>query len=174
MKNASLHDLFIVEVQDLYSAEQQILKALPKMIKAATDEDLKAGFEDHLSETEEQAARLEQIAEDLEFKVKGKACQGMAGIVKEGEEAVAELEKGPIRDLGLIGAAQRVEHYEIAGYGTARALAEAMGHNDAADLLEETADEEGETDQKLTDIAEEIMSGLDDSDGENEDTEIED
>ncbi len=159
MKLSSLHDLFILELQDLYSAEQQLVEALPKMEKAAVTPDLQEAFRDHLEQTEGHVARLEEIAEDLDIDLKGKSCKGMEGLIKEGEE-ILKMDASIVKDLGLIGAAQRAEHYEIAGYGTARTLAERMEHDDAVDTLQETLDEEETTDQILTDIAETIMDEM--------------
>jgi ferritin-like metal-binding protein YciE len=154
MKLKTLEDLLLHELKDLYSAEHQLLKALPKMAKAATNEDLKAGFEEHLDQTKGHVDRLEQIAEILNRKLTGHKCKAMEGLIEEGAELIAEDAEDPIRDAGLIGAAQRVEHYEIAGYGTARSIARHLGHEDIADLLEQTLAEEKETDQKLSDLAE--------------------
>jgi ferritin-like metal-binding protein YciE len=160
MKNASLHELFVMEIQDLHDAELQLIDALPKMAKAASSEELAEGFRDHLEQTVGHAKRLEEIAQELDFKVRGKKCVGMEGLIKEGEEIIKGLEDSLVKDLGLIAAAQKVEHYEISGYGTARAMAQQMEHDNAYDLLEETLAEESDTDEKLTDIAEGIMSEL--------------
>jgi ferritin-like metal-binding protein YciE len=159
MKVPSLHNLLILELQDLYSAEKQLVEALPKMVKAATTQDLKESFQDHLEQTEGHVARLEAIAEDLDFKIQGEKCKGMEGLIKEGDEMM-KMDQSSIRDLALIGAAQRVEHYEISGYGTARTLAEAMEHDNVADLLQETLDEEESADQILSSIAESIIEEL--------------
>ena len=150
MKLKSLEDLFLYELKDLFSAENQLVKALPKMAKAATNEELKAGFEEHLEQTKEHVVRLEQIAETLGKKLAGHKCKAMEGLVEEGSELISEDAEDPIRDAGLIGAAQRVEHYEIAGYGSARAFAEHLGHSNVVRLLQMTLDEEKETDQRLT------------------------
>jgi ferritin-like metal-binding protein YciE len=160
MKMASLHDLFIIEVQDLYDAERQLVEALPKMAKAANHPDLQAGFEDHLEETKGHVDRLAEIAKTLGFELKGKSCKGMEGLIKEGEEIIKNSDESLIRDLALISAAQKVEHYEVSGYGTARTLAEAMDHDEAVELLEETKDEEEAADEKLTEIADQIMSEM--------------
>jgi ferritin-like metal-binding protein YciE len=154
MKLTTLEDLFLHELKDLYSAENQLVKALPKMAKAASNEELKAGFEEHLEQTKGHVERLEQIAEKLGKKLTGHTCKAMKGLVEEGAELISEDAEDSVRDAGLIGAAQRVEHYEIAGYGTLIALAKAVGQNDAVSLLEETLDEEKETDEKLTELAE--------------------
>lgn len=154
MKLNTLHDLFVHEIKDLHSAENQLVKALPKMAKAATNADLKSGFEEHLEETKGHVERLEQIAEAYEFKLGGHKCKAMEGLIAEGAELIGEEAEEHVRDAGLIGAAQRVEHYEIAGYGTARALARTLGYDDAVELLSETLEEEKTTDERLTEIAE--------------------
>ncbi len=153
-KLETLKDLFIEELRDLYSAENQILKALPKMKKAAHSEDLKAAFEEHLEQTKGHVARLEQIFEGLDEKPTGKTCKAMEGLVEEGSEMIHEKAEPSVKDAGLIAAAQRVEHYEMAGYGTVRTYAEHLKMTKAAKLLQETLDEEEETDKKLTDLAE--------------------
>src|SRR5688500_8768793 len=145
MKIKNLEDLLLQELRDLYSAEKQLLKALPKMAKAAQHSELKNAFEEHLAQTEEQGSRLEQASEQLEQKVAGVTCKGMKGIIEEGKEIEEDAEAAVI-DAGLISAAQKVEHYEIAGYGTARALAEMLGHDEIVSLLEETLEEEKDTD----------------------------
>jgi ferritin-like metal-binding protein YciE len=152
----SLRDLLIDELKDLYSAENQITKALPKMIKSASSRDLKAGFEEHLEQTREQIGRLEQIFAELEANPKGKKCHGMEGLLKEGKGLMSEEAEEEVLDAGLISAAQRVEHYEIAAYGTVRTYANLLGMTKAAKLLETTLEEEKETDQKLTKLAERI------------------
>ena len=158
MKLKTLQDLFIHELKDLYSAETQLVKALPKMARAATHEDLKAGFEEHLEQTKGHVQRLEQIAEQCEAKLAGHKCKAMEGLIEEGSELISEDAEDSVRDAGLIGAAQRVEHYEIAAYGTARALAKCLGYNDAAELLGETLEEEKATDEKLTELAESAIN----------------
>src|SRR5688572_27073766 len=152
----SLRDLLINELRDLHNAENQLIKALPKMAKAASHEELKEGFETHLEETRDHVDRLERCFKILGEKAKGKTCHAMVGLVEEGKEAIEEDAPDAIRDAKLIGAAQRVEHYEIAAYGTARSFAETLGETKVADLLQETLDEEGETDKKLTSLAETI------------------
>jgi ferritin-like metal-binding protein YciE len=154
MKLKTLEDLFVHELKDLYSAETQLVKALPKMARAATNEDLRAGFDFHLEQTKGHVERLLQIAETCECKLTGHKCQAMEGLIKEGGELISDHAEDTVRDAGLIGAAQRVEHYEIAAYGTARALANCLGYDEAADLLEETLEEEKATDEKLTELAE--------------------
>ncbi|MEX2572428.1 MAG: ferritin-like domain-containing protein [Gemmatimonadota bacterium] len=154
----NLGDLFKHELKDLYSAEQQILQALPKMAKATEHQELRQAFEDHERMTRDQVRRLDMIADELGYDIKGHTCKGMAGIIKEGEELLDSDAEADVRDAGLIGAAQRVEHYEIAGYGTARTFARRLGHDRAAELLQETLTEEGDTDQRLTNIAEGMVN----------------
>lgn len=155
-KDDSLLKEFFVEcLQDIYYAEKAITKALPKMMKAASSEELKGAFEDHLAVTEEQVSRLEQVFEAIGEKAKGKKCEAIEGIIKEGESIIEDTDEGTAtRDVGLIMAAQKVEHYEIATYGGLVQLAQTLGEGEAAALLQETLDEEKETDQLLTDIAE--------------------
>jgi ferritin-like metal-binding protein YciE len=153
MELQTLSDLYVHELKDLYSAEKQIIKALPKMVKAASNDQLKAGFQQHLQETKEQAARLEQLLKSHDETTRGPKCKGMEGVLKEGEEMIEEEADDEVRDAGLIAAAQRVEHYEIAGYGCARTYAELLNDNDGAKLLQQTLDEEAATDKKLTKLA---------------------
>jgi ferritin-like metal-binding protein YciE len=153
MKMKSLDDLLHHELKDLYSAEKQLTKALPKMVKAASSEDLKAAFEEHLEVTEQQLQRLEEIFERLELSSRGAKCPAMEGLIEEGKELIEEDMDEQVRDAALIGAAQRVEHYEIAAYGTARTFAERLGHGEIAQILQQTLDEEKEADEKLTHIA---------------------
>ena len=153
MELETLKDLYIHELKDLYSAEKQLIKALPKMVKAASNEKLAAGFQQHLEETKEQAVRLEKILKDLGQSTRGPKCKGMEGLVAEGQEMIEEEADEEVRDAGLIAAAQRVEHYEIAGYGCARTYAELLGEKAAAKVLQQTLDEEGATDKKLTELA---------------------
>jgi len=157
-KLVTVKDLLVQEIKDLFSAENQLTHALPKMAEGASDPELKKGFENHLKETEVQMERLEKVAELLDASPRGKACEAMKGLVKEGEEALKEDADPDLKDLALIIAAQKVEHYEIAGYGGARALAEAMQMNKVVELLQATLDEEGKTDQKLTEIASRILA----------------
>ena len=153
-----LEELLVDELKDLYSAENQIVKALPKMAKAASAPELKRAFERHLEETRRQIERLNQIAEALDVRLTGKKCKGMEGLIEEGKEIMEEdLDENAI-DAGLIGAAQKVEHYEIAGYGTARTHASLLGYNKVAKLLQQTLDEEGATDKKLSQLAESIIN----------------
>jgi ferritin-like metal-binding protein YciE len=152
----NLRDVYIEQLKDLYSAETQLIKALPKMAKAATSPELAQGFEDHLEQTKEHVARLEQIFEKLEEKPTGKTCKAMEGLVKEGAEAIEEDASPAAKDALLIAAAQRVEHYEIAGYGSVKTYAGLLGEDEAAELLSETLHEEVDTDEKLTEAAESI------------------
>jgi ferritin-like metal-binding protein YciE len=156
MKLESLRDLFVDELKDLYSAEHQLLKALPKMAKAATATDLKRAFESHLKETKGQVERLEQVFASLEVSPRGKKCKAMEGLVEEGAELMKEDADPDVMDAGLIAAAQRVEHYEMAGYGCVRTYAQLLGETKAATLLQKTLDEEGAADKKLTQIAKQI------------------
>jgi ferritin-like metal-binding protein YciE len=150
-------ELFEDQIKDLYSAEKQIVQALPKMAKNSTNPQLRAGFEKHLEETRGHVTRLEQIADELGFSPRGKKCKGAEGLIEEGKEAMEEFEDDTL-DAALIGAAQRVEHYEIAAYGTARAHAELLGFTKAARLLQQTLDEETRTDKKLSQLAESIVN----------------
>jgi ferritin-like metal-binding protein YciE len=155
MKLDSLQKLYVEQLKDLYSAETQLVEALPKMAKAATSSDLRQSFQEHLGQTKEHVNRLEQIFQNLDYKPTGQKCKGMAGLVAEGEEMIEEEEiDDDVRDAGLIAAAQRVEHYEIAGYGTVRTYARMLNRKDDANLLQQTLDEEAETDEKLTMLAE--------------------
>ncbi|WP_313080530.1 ferritin-like domain-containing protein [Atlantibacter sp.] len=151
----TLEDLFIHELSDIYSAEKQITRALPKMARAATDKNLKAAFEAHLEETRGQIERIDQLVEITEgVRIRRMKCHALEGLVEEAQEIIESVEAGTLRDEGLIGAAQKVEHYEIASYGTLRTLALKLGYKEAAKLLEETLNEEKATDTKLTGIAE--------------------
>jgi len=158
MKMKTLKDLYVTELKDLYNAEKQILKALPKMAKAATAPELKAAFQEHLEQTKGQVERLETIFEALGKKPTGKTCKAMEGLVEEGEELISEEPEPSVLDAGLISSAQRVEHYEIAGYGSVRTYARTLGETDAAKLLQETLDEEADTDKKLTALAETLIN----------------
>ncbi len=150
----TLDDLFLHELKDLYSAEHQLISALPKMAKASNSEKLRHGFEDHLEQTREHAKRLEQILDSLGKPHRGTKCKAMEGLIEEGKEMIEEKADPEIRDAGLIACAQRVEHYEIAGYGTARTLARLLGNVEAEKLLQQTLNEEKQTDEKLTELAE--------------------
>lgn len=156
MELESLQDLYIHELKDLFSAESQLIKALPKMAKAATDPQLVEGFRRHLEQTKEHVARLEQILESHNETTRGPKCKGMEGLLKEGTDMIEEDAEDDVRDAGLISAAQRVEHYEIAGYGTARTYANLLGDSKGAKRLQQTLNEEGATDKKLTQLAERI------------------
>jgi ferritin-like metal-binding protein YciE len=156
MQQSELKELYVDELKDIYSAETQLVKALPKMAKAAAADELRSGFEEHLEQTKGHVARLEQIFKALGEKPTGKKCKGMEGLIEEGSEAAGEDYEDDVKDAALIGAAQRVEHYEIAAYGTVRAMAEKLGEDEAVELLGETLEEEKETDEKLTELADSI------------------
>jgi len=158
MKLNTLKQLYIEELRDLYSAENQLLKALPKMAKGASSEELKLAFENHLDQTKVHVERLEEIFERLNETPKGKTCQAMKGLVEEGSEILGEDGEESVLDAGIIAAAQKVEHYEIASYGTVRTFAQLLGEDEAAELLQETLDEEGEADKLLTQLAQEIVN----------------
>jgi ferritin-like metal-binding protein YciE len=170
----TLAELFEDQLKDLYSAEQQLIKALPKMAKAASSPELKEAMNNHLAETEEHARRLQQIAESIGIKPTGKTCAGMKGLIAEGSEAMQEDGDDIVIDGALIAAAQRVEHYEVSGYGTAKALAKQIGLDDEiVQLLEQTMDEESATDEKLTEIAEQaVYPNAATDEGEEDDTEM--
>ncbi len=164
MKMNHLKDLYVDQLKDIYNAEKQLIQALPKMAKAATTEELRMGFEEHLEQTKTHLSRLEQVFEALGSSTGRKKCAAMEGLVEEGQEAI-EMEGNPVvRDAALIAAAQRVEHYEIAAYGSVRTFADHLGLSDQSKLLQMTLDEEGATDKKLTAMAEGSMF----SDGINE------
>jgi ferritin-like metal-binding protein YciE len=154
MELDTLKVLYIEDIKDLYSAEKQLVKALPKMAKAAKDPQLQQAFRTHLKETAEHAARLEQICKDLGVSPRGKKCVGMEGLIEEGSELIKEGADSDVLDAGLISKAQHVEHYEIAGYGTVRTYARQLGFENHAELLQQTLDEEGRTDHLLTELAE--------------------
>ena len=156
MAAENLHELFVDELRDIYDAEKQLTKALPKMAKAAESPDLKAGFEEHLEITRMQVDRCEEIFKSLGMAARGKPCEGMKGLIEEGQEMMEELETGPTLDAALIASAQKVEHYEIASYGTLATFADILGLQDAKDLLGQTLDEEKEADEKLTQVAGQI------------------
>jgi ferritin-like metal-binding protein YciE len=153
MRLQTLEDLYIYELKDLYSAEKQLIRALPKMAKAAQNEQLVAGFKEHLEQTKEHVARIEKILAEHKQSARGSRCKAMEGLIAEGAEMIEESAEPAVKDAGLISAAQRVEHYEIAGYGTARTYAEMLGDNEGARLLQATLGEETETDQKLSKLA---------------------
>jgi ferritin-like metal-binding protein YciE len=164
MNQETLQELFVEQIRDIYDAEKQLVKAIPKLAKAAESEDLADGLRNHLVETQGHVTRLEEVFSLLGAPAKAKPCKAMKGLIEEGSEAIEEEEKGVLRDLAMIAAAQRVEHYEISAYGTARTLAEHLGLTEAAELLEQTEDEEKNADSTLTKVA---MS-LYDSSGEEE------
>ena len=156
MKENSLRALFVDELRDLYDAESRLVKAIPKMAKAANSDELRTGFQRHLEQTKDHVDRLKQILVSLDEKPSGKKCPGMVGIIDEGEEIMGEDFEGNVMDAALISAAQRVEHYEIAAYGCVHAWAKILGEDSAANLLSKTLTEEKETDAKLTQIASEV------------------
>lgn len=158
MKVETLHDLFVHGLKEIYTAEQLVIDSLPKMIDAATSEDLKLSFQKHLQQTVEQRDRLEDVFELLDIEPEGEKCEGMDGLLKEGEKVIYARGNAEVRDAGLIAAAQKVEHYEIAVYGTLRAWAQIMGHHDIAERLQMTLDEESTTDQLLTNLAERAVN----------------
>lgn len=151
-------ELFVEQLQDLYDAEQRLTKALPKMAAAASDQALKTAFQEHLRQTEGQVSRLEQVFQIIGVPAKSKTCEAMKGLISEGEEIISASGDPNVKDAGLIAAAQRVEHYEIAGYGSARTFAQRLGRQDAARLLQQTLDEEAATDKKLTSLAEQSIN----------------
>ncbi len=154
----TLEDLFIDELKDVYNAENQIVKALPKMAKVASSPELGDAFREHLEVTKGQIDRLDQIFANMEIKSRGKKCAGMEGILEEGKEMMNQAADPSVKDAGLISSAQRVEHYEMAAYGTLRTYAEMLGYDDAAQLLQETLDEEEQADQKLSQLAESLIN----------------
>lgn len=158
MAEQTLKDLYLDELRDLYDAEKQLVKALPKMAAKAETEELRSGIEEHLEQTKKHAERIEQILESLGEAVKGKKCKGMTGIVSEGREILSGDYEGALLDSAIIGAAQRVEHYEIAAYGTVREFARLLGEDEAQSLLSQTLEEEKETDRKLTELASHVNS----------------
>lgn len=155
MRIETMEELFITQIQDLYDAEEQLVEALPKMAEASASPDLRSAFEEHLKQTKGHVQRLEQIFSEVGKKGGGETCEAMQGLIEEGEEIIDEMEESAVRDAGLIAAADRVEHYEMAAYGTARLIAEALGLTKAAKLLQQTLDEEKKADEKLMKIAEE-------------------
>ena len=158
MKLDTLQKLYASELRDLYNAENQLLKALPKMAKAASSEELKNAFEKHLEQTKSHVERLEQVFEELDEKPKGKTCRAMKGLVEEGSEILQQDGEESVLDAGIIVAAQKVEHYEIAAYGSVRTFAHLLGQNKAAELLQTTLDEESETNELLNKLAESIIN----------------
>ena len=164
-----LKELYIDELKDLYSAETQLVKALPKMAKAASSQELRQGFEEHLEQTKGHVERLEKVFKVLGESPKGKTCKGMQGLIEEGSEVIEEDFEGSLMDAALIGAAQRVEHYEIAAYGTVCAFAKELGESDQASLLNETLEEEKETDEKLSELSTQINTEANEEGAEPED-----
>ena len=172
MTQETLHETFVALLRDTYDAEKQLVKALPKLAKAADNEELVEAIRNHLAETEAQVTRLEEVFGIVGAPAKGKACKGMKGLLEEGNEAIQEEDKGELRDLAMIAGAQKVEHYEIAAYGTLRTLAEQLDLSDAVELLQQTEDEEKAADSKLTEIAMMIYESA--SDAEEDEDEEED
>lgn len=166
----TLEQLLQDEIRDIYDAEKQLVKALPKMAKAASSTELSDAIREHLEQTQGQVQRLEQVFEALGAKAKGKPCAGMKGLIEEGQEIIGADSSDELKDLAIIGAAERVEHYEIAAYGTARTFAEQLGKQDIVDLLQETLDEEKETDEKLTEISQTLLEGVGSSEESDEET----
>lgn len=158
MSLQTLHDLYKDELKDLYSAEHQLIKALPKIAKAVNEPKLQKAIEDHLQQTEQHAKRIEDLFADLQGKPGGKKCKAMEGLIEEGGELLKEEAADEVRDAGLIGAAQRVEHYEMAAYGAARAHAEILGYSEHVKILQKTLDEEGAANKKLTELAESTVN----------------
>jgi len=158
MNLETLKELYVNELRDLYNAEGQLVKALPKMAKGASSDELKEAFEKHLEQTKGHVQRLEEVFEEIDETPKGKTCKAMKGLIEEGSEVLKADGEDSVIDAGIIVAAQKVEHYEIASYGTARTFATLLGEDEAADLLQQTLDEEGETNQRLTELAEEIVN----------------
>jgi len=158
MSVATAEELFVEELKDIYSAEKQAVKAYPRLTKAVQSEELKEAMQEHLEQTKGQVERLERIFEILDKRSSGKTCEGMKGLVQEAQSLVEEIESGPVLDAAIIGALQRVEHYEIAAYGTVATLAEAMGQEEVKELLGETLEEEKETDERLTQVAQSVNS----------------
>lgn len=158
MSVETAQELFVEELRDIYSAEKQIVRALPKVAKAVESEELRSGVLEHLEETKGQVERLDRAFEILGKRSSGKTCKGMQGLIEEGQEHIQEIEKGPVRDAALIGALQKVEHYEIAAYGTMATFAEATGQDEIHELLGETLQEEKETDEKLTEVSHSVNS----------------
>ncbi len=171
MEQEALQELFVEQIRDLYDAEKQLVRALPKLAKAANSEDLAEAIRNHLEQTQNQVARLEEVFGQVGVPAKSKPCKGMKGLIEEGQEAVQEEDKGPLRDLAIIAGAQRVEHYEISAYGTVRTLAEQLGLNKAIRLLKQTEEEENAADAKLTEVASMLyQSSPEMEDQEEEDT----
>jgi ferritin-like metal-binding protein YciE len=168
MDNETLKELLVEEIRDIYDAEKQLTKALPKLAKAASTPELEEALRGHLEETQEQVSRLEKVFGFLKVPARGKSCKGMQGLIAEGNEVVSEEEEGEMRDLAIIAAAQRVEHYEISAYGTARTLAEHMELPRVVELLQATEDEEKMADEKLTEIAQMLYGSSNEAEGDEE------
>ncbi len=173
MKINSLRDLYVEQLRDLYDGENQIIKALPKMIESTDSDDLRSALEEHLEITRQQAQRLETIFQGLGQSAKAQKCKGMEGIIKEGSEVLKEDMAESVKDAAIIASAQRVEHYEIAGYGTVRTYAELLGEDKAVELLEQTLEEEKEADEKLSQLAEEINVEAEEGEEEDAETDLE-
>jgi ferritin-like metal-binding protein YciE len=173
MKIESLEELFVEELKDVYHAEKQLVKALPKLAKAAESPELKKAFTDHLEQTKNHVTRLEEVFESCDEKAKAKVCKGMQGLIEEGQETIEEELQEPLADLGLIAAAQKVEHYEIATYGTLRTFAQILGNQDAARLLAETLKEEEAADKLLTNISQNLLKEAAAMSEEGEEEEVE-
>jgi ferritin-like metal-binding protein YciE len=172
MSVATAEELFIDELKDIYSAEKQAVKAFPRLAKAVQSEELKQAMQVHLEQTKGQVERLDRIFEMLDKRSSGKTCEGMKGLVTEAQSQLEEIEKGPVLDCAIIGALQRIEHYEIAAYGTVATLAEAMGQDEVKELLGETLEEEKETDERLTEVAQSVNSeALSEGSGEEDENE---
>jgi ferritin-like metal-binding protein YciE len=171
MSVGTAEELFVDELKDIYSAEKQAVKAYPRLTKAVQSEELKEAMQEHLEQTKGQIERLDRIFEILEKRSSGKTCEGMKGLIEEAQTQLEEIEKGPVLDCAIIGALQRVEHYEIAAYGTVATLAEAMGQDEVKELLGETLEEEKETDERLTQVAQSVNSEALSEGGEEEGSE---
>jgi ferritin-like metal-binding protein YciE len=166
MTQETLQELLVEQLRDLYDAEKQLVKALPKLAKATQNEQLAEALRSHLAETENQVTRLEEVFGIVGAPAKGKTCKGMKGLLEEGNEAIQEEDKGEMRDLAIIAGCQKVEHYEISAYGTIRTIAEQLDLGDAVELLQQTEDEEKEADSKLTEVAISIYESVDDAEDE--------
>jgi ferritin-like metal-binding protein YciE len=173
MSVETAQELFVEELKDLYSAEKQIVRALPKVAKAVESEELRSGIEEHLEQTKGHVERLERAFEILGERAGGKTCKGMQGLIEEGSEHISEIGKGPVRDAALIGALQRVEHYEIAAYGTVATFAEAMDQEEIKELLGETLQEEKDTDAKLTEVSRTVNEEAIGEEGDDEEMDVE-
>jgi ferritin-like metal-binding protein YciE len=173
MSVATAEELFVDELKDIYSAEKQAVRAYPRLTKAVQSEDLKQAMQEHLEQTKGQIERLDRIFEILDKRSSGKTCEGMKGLIEEAQTQLEEIEKGPVLDCAIIGALQRVEHYEIAAYGTVATLAEAMGQEEVKELLGETLEEEKETDERLTQVAQSVNTEALSESGEEEGSESE-